>query len=299
LKKSIIRQKAQIMIYLKLMRVKDWIKNLFILIPTFFAGTFTDSSYYPNLILGFLAFSFVASGIYIFNDFKDRKEDREHPEKKYRPIASGKITTKTAIGLMILLFASGITIGYLIDVNLLYVLLIYLVMNILYSSGLKHIAILDVIILSSGFILRVIAGGFISQVPVSQWLVIMIFLLALFLSLAKRRDDLLIFINSNKMTRKSIKDYNIDFLNTMLAILSAIMIVAYIMYTISIDVTDRLQSKFVYATVVYVIAGIMRYLQIVFIQNESGNPTMVLYRDTFIVVTVVGWISHYFVLIYI
>jgi len=286
-------------VYLKLIRAKEWIKNLFIFIPTFFAGTFNDSSYYPHLLLGFFSFCFVASGIYILNDFRDREQDRLHPEKRFRPLASGKVSPGIAIGVMILLLSAGFTIGLLIDVRLFLVLLAYFIMNISYSLGLKHISILDVLILSSGFILRVVAGGVISQVPVSQWLVIMVFLLSLFLSLAKRRDDLLIFMDSNKITRKSIKDYNMEFLNTMLAILSAIIIVAYIMYTISPEITGRLHSKYIYATVVYVIAGMMRYLQIVFIQKESGNPTKILYKDTFIVLTLIGWISHYFVILYI
>jgi len=284
--------------YLKLIRAKEWIKNLFIFIPTFFAGTFNDPSYYPNLILGFFAFSFVASGIYILNDFRDREQDRIHPEKRFRPLASGAVSPGIAIGVMIFVLLTGLTLGFLIDVKLFLVLLVYFFMNLSYSLGLKHISILDVIILSTGFILRVVAGGIISEVPVSQWLVIMVFLLSLFLSLAKRRDDLLIFMDSNKVTRKSIKDYNMEFLNTMLAILSAIIIVAYIMYTISPEITSRLHSKYIYATVVYVIAGMMRYLQIVFIQKESGNPTLVLYKDKFIVFTLVGWISHYFIILY-
>ena len=293
-----MKTKSQMRVYLKLIRAKEWIKNLFIFIPTFFAGTFNDSSYYPNLILGFFSFCFVASAIYILNDFRDRKEDRLHPVKRLRPLASGKVSPEIAVGVMICLLLAGLTIGYIIDVKLLLVLLVYLIMNISYSLGLKHIAILDVLILSSGFILRVIAGGIIAQVFVSQWLVIMVFLLSLFLSLAKRRDDLLIFMDSNKLTRKSIKDYNMEFLNSMLAVLSAIIIVAYIMYTISPDITSQLHSKYIYATVVYVIAGMMRYLQIVFIQKDSGNPTMVLYKDRFIIFTLVGWISHFFIILY-
>jgi decaprenyl-phosphate phosphoribosyltransferase len=294
-----MKMNSQMMVYLKLIRAKEWIKNLFIFIPTFFAGTFNDSSYYPNLILGFFSFCFVASAVYILNDFRDRKEDRLHPEKKFRPLASGQVSPGSAIGVMIFLLITGLTLGVLIDVKLFLVLLVYFIMNISYSLGLKHISILDVLILSTGFILRVVAGGIISQVPVSQWLVIMVFLLSLFLSLAKRRDDLLIYLDSNIITRKSIKDYNLEFLNTMLAIFSAIIIVAYIMYTISPEITSRLHSKYIYATVVYVIAGMMRYLQIVFIQKQSGNPTMVLYKDKFIAITLAGWISHYFVILYI
>lgn len=283
---------------IKLLRVKEWIKNLFIFIPAFFAGTFNDVSRYPYLLFGFLAFSFVASGIYIFNDYRDVKEDRLHPIKKNRPLASGAVSLKLAFNIMWILFIGGLAIGFYLDKKVFMILLIYAVFNLLYSSGLKHVSILDVLILSSGFILRVIAGGVISVVPISQWLIIMVFLLSLFLALAKRRDDLLIFITSNKVTRKSIKEYNMDFLNIMLAMLCAVIIVAYIMYTISPEVTRRLQSEYVYTTVIYVIAGIMRYLQIIYIKEDSGSPTLVLYKDKFIIFTLLGWIIHYFILIY-
>ena len=284
--------------YIKLLRIKEWIKNLFIFIPTFFAGTFIDTSYYFSLILGFLSFSFVASGIYIYNDYKDVEEDRKHPRKKNRPLVSGAVPLNFAFTIMIVLFVTGLAIGFFINPWVLIVLLIYSLFNFLYYLGLKHVSILDVMILSSGFILRIITGGIISQVPISQWLIIMVFLLSLFLALAKRRDDLLIYLESNKVIRKSIKDYNMNFLNTMLAILSAIIIVSYIMYTISPEVTNRLNNNYVYTTVIYVIAGIMRYLQIVFIKEESGSPTLVLYKDKFIIVTLLGWIIHYFIIIY-
>lgn len=286
------------MSYIKLLRVKDWIKNLFIFIPSFFAGTFTDTTQYPSLLLGFLAFSLVASGIYIFNDFKDVQEDRIHPTKRNRPLASGAISLKFAMVFMAVLFLAGFLLGYTLGLKIIIILFVYVLINILYSFGLKHISILDVLILSSGFLLRVIAGGVISQVPISQWLIIMVFLLSLFLALAKRRDDLLIFLDSNKVTRKSIKDYNMDFLNTMLAVLSAIIIVAYIMYTITPEVTQRLNSEYVYTTLIYVIAGIMRYLQIIYIKNDSGSPTLILYKDKFIILTMAGWILHNFVIIY-
>jgi len=284
--------------YIKLLRIKDWIKNLFIFIPPFFAGVFNDTTMYFPLLMGFLAFSFVASGIYIFNDYRDIEDDKIHPRKKLRPIASGKVSLGFAFTLMVVLLVGGLTIGLVIDKYLFVVLCIYMVLNISYSLGLKNISILDVLILSSGFVIRIIAGGIISQVMISDWLVIMVFLLALFLALAKRRDDLLIYIDSNQVTRKSIGGYNLEFLSAMLAILSSVIIVAYIMYTISPNITERLQNEYVYATIIYVIAGIMRYLQIVFIQKKSGSPTSILFSDKFIIITLLGWITHNFIIIY-
>jgi decaprenyl-phosphate phosphoribosyltransferase len=284
--------------YLELLRIKEWIKNLFVYIPVFFAGEFYHSQHHPELFLCFLSFCMIASGIYIFNDYKDKEEDRLHPKKKNRPIAAGTVSLKIAFGIMAVLFAAGFIIGYLLSINVLLILLLYCILNLAYSLGLKHISILDVFILSSGFLFRVIAGGMVAQVPISQWLIIMVFLLALFLALAKRRDDLLIYLDSNKIIRKSVLDYNMDFLNTMLAILGAIIIVSYIMYTITPEVTVRFQHKYVYATVIYVFAGIMRYLQIIYIKKDSGSPTLILYRDKFIIATLFCWILHFFVIIY-
>jgi len=284
--------------YIKLLRIKDWIKNLFIFIPPFFAGVFNDTTMYFPLLMGFLAFSFVASGIYIFNDYRDIEDDKIHPRKKLRQIASGKVSLGFAFTLMVVLLVGGLTIRLVIDKYLFVVLCIYMVLNISYSLGLKNISMLDGLILSSGFVIRIIAGGIISQVMISDWLVIMVFLLALFLALAKRRDDLLIYIDSNQVTRKSIGGYNLEFLSAMLAILSSVIIVAYIMYTISPNITERLQNEYVYATIIYVIAGIMRYLQIVFIQKKSGSPTSILFSDKFIIITLLGWITHNFIIIY-
>ena len=285
--------------YLKLIRIKEWIKNSFIYIPVFFAGEFHSSHYHRELFLFFLSFCFIASGIYIFNDYKDIEEDRLHPKKKLRPLASGSIPIGIAFTIMIALFIVGFLISYLLNKYVLAILVTYFIFNIFYSYGLKHISIVDIFILSSGFLLRVIAGGMIAQVPVSQWLIVMVFLLSLFLALGKRRDDLLIYLQSQNLTRKSVLEYNMDFLNAMLAILSAVLLVSYIMYTITPEVIERFQNRYIYATSIYVFAGIMRYLQIIFMSNGSGSPTTVLYRDKFIIGTLIFWFLHFFVIIYI
>ncbi len=283
---------------LKLLRVREWIKNILIFVPAFFAGILNDTSSYTGLLLTFISFCLVASSIYILNDYRDINEDRLHPEKRNRVLASGAVNVKTALTIMCIIFIAGMLTGYLVKPEILFVLLIYAVMNVMYSFGLKHIAILDVLILSAGFILRVAAGGIVSEVYISHWLIIMVFLLSLFIALAKRRDDLLIFFRSNKVIRKSIDGYNMDFLNIMLAMLGAVTIVAYLMYTISPEVTDRIGSNYVYTTVVYVIAGIMRYLQITYIESKSGSPTLILYRDKFIIITLICWLIHFIILIY-
>jgi 4-hydroxybenzoate polyprenyltransferase len=200
--------------------------------------------------------------------------------------------------LMVLLVITGLGIAFYLSVNFLYVLITYLVINTAYTTGLKHISILDIFMVSSGFILRVYSGGILGEVPISHWLVIMIMLLALFLALAKRRDDIVLSKNGEAL-RKSSRDYNLEFINSCLSIFSGVIIVSYIMYTVSSEVTDRLGTEWLFVTTIFVIAGLMRYLQITFVEQNSGSPSEILLKDRFILFTVLGWIVSFYIIIYI
>lgn len=283
---------------IKLLRVKHWVKNFFLVIPVFFAGELFHINKFTNLLIGFIAFSFMASAIYILNDYKDMEDDKVHPQKQDRPLASGKVTIQTAFLLFSFLIIVAIALAYYLNPAFLGLLLIYLIVNVGYSFGLKNISILDILLVASGFLLRTLAGAVITDVPVSQWLMIMVFLLAVFLALAKRRDDILLNINSGKVIRKSSQHYNLDFANSCLTMLSAVILVAYIMYSISPEVTERLNSEFVYVTSIFVMAGMMRYLQITLVENNSGSPTKILYSDIFIRITLIGWILCFYAIIY-
>ncbi|MGB8192134.1 MAG: decaprenyl-phosphate phosphoribosyltransferase [Chitinophagaceae bacterium] len=285
--------------HIKLLRPKDWAKNLFLFVPSFFAGTL-DISRIGTLTLGFISFSFLASCIYIINDYRDIEDDRKHPTKQKRPLASGKVKKPTAIGVCIALFAASVTIGYFLDPSFqfLFILAIYFMVNFSYSMGLKNIAILDILLLASGFVLRVKAGAIIAQVDTSEWLIIMTYLLALFMAIAKRRDDMLLKLSTGASMRKSMSGYNLDFLNTMLGLFSAIIIVAYIMYTVWDITVLRMKTHRLYYTSVFVMAGLMRYLQITFVAGKSGSPTEILYKDRFIQITLVLWILSFYVILY-
>lgn len=286
--------------YLRLLRIKDWVKNFFLFIPSFFAGVFFESDKLFLLLGGFFSFSFLASSIYIINDYFDIEDDRKHPEKCKRPLASGKVKKTTAIIICIVLVIAGAALGYIIDhsFKFLFIAGIYFFMNLGYCFGLKSVSILDIIILSTGFVLRIKGGGVLAEVPVSEWLVIMTFLLSLFMAIAKRRDDVLLKLSTGQNMRKSIKGYNLDFLNTMLGLFSAIMIVAYIMYTVDPSIVQRLKTHRLYYTSLFVIAGLMRYLQITLVNQESGSPTKILYRDRFIQITIFLWIVSFYVILY-
>jgi decaprenyl-phosphate phosphoribosyltransferase len=283
---------------IRLIRVKQWVKNLFLFIPTFFAGNLFDIPQLKLLLLGVLAFSLAASGVYVINDYQDRELDRIHTRKKTRPIASGEVKEVTAWILMITLAGGGLLLAYYIEHSFFYLLLGYLILNVAYSMGLKNVPILDLFIVASGFLVRIYCGGIIAHVPITHWLSIMIMLLALFIVLAKRRDDLLIQSETGEIVRKASRSYNLEFINSCLTLLSAVVIVAYIMYTVSPEVTQHFRSEYLFSTTVFVIAGIMRYLQITFVEQDSGSPTSILFKDKFLLITVAGWIVSFYIIIY-
>lgn len=292
-----VLKKSILVSLIKLLRPEQWIKNMFMFIPAFFAGTILNFEVFIQVLLGFFAFCFAASGIYIINDYRDIEADRNHPDKCQRPLASGDVLPIQGLVVMVILFAAGLSVALWLNVWFFCIVLIYIALNLGYSFGLKHISILDIMIVASGFLLRTVAGGVVADVPISQWLVIMIFLLALFLALAKRRDDLIIGMQSGKLMRRSVQHYNLDFINACLTMISGIIIVSYLMYTISEEVTNRLGNH-LYFTSIFVIAGLMRYLQIALVENNSGSPTKLLYTDNFTRFTVLGWILSFFVIIY-
>ncbi|MDR3697927.1 decaprenyl-phosphate phosphoribosyltransferase [Mucilaginibacter sp.] len=286
--------------YIKLLRPKDWAKNMFLFIPSFFAGHFFVLQKIEPLLAGFFAFCCMASSIYIINDYRDIENDRKHPVKSKRPLASGKVPARAAIVISVVLVLLGVFLAWLANPDgwFLVILGAYYIMNLAYSFGLKNIAILDMIIVALGFVLRVKGGAVIANVETSSWLIIMTFLLALFMAIGKRRDDVLLQDSSGASMRKSLSGYNLSFLDTMLGLFSAIIIVAYINYTVAPDSILRLGTYRLYYTSIFVIAGIMRYLQVVFVKKDSGSPTDILYKDRFIQVTIVLWIACFFTILY-
>lgn len=283
---------------IKLIRPHQYIKNTFIFLPLFFASRITDTALLFNSFIAFCAFSIVASAIYTLNDYHDIAVDRLHPEKKNRPLASGAITRPQALIIMVLLFVMGMTLMALVSPVAALILLVYVAMNIAYSFYLKHVAILDIVIIAAGFVLRLFVGSAVTGVNLSMWIVIMTFLLALFMALAKRRDDVLIYLDTGVKTRKIIDGYNLQFLDIAMAIMASVVIVAYIIYTTSAEVMERVQSEYLYLTALFVIIGIMRYMQITFVQKGSGSPTRIILQDRFTQLNVLGWIATFAWMLY-
>jgi decaprenyl-phosphate phosphoribosyltransferase len=284
---------------LRLIRVGHWIKNGFLFVPLFFAGEIVNTDKVILVTWGFLGFCFAASAVYVLNDLMDLAADRLHPEKSKRPLASGEVNTTAGWSLLALLALAASFIAYVVhQIDFSWLLGSYFLLNVFYSLGLKKIPILEMLMVSSGFVIRTVAGGFLAGVEVSQWMMMMIFLLALFLSIAKRRDDVLLSGNKGLSIRKVIESYTLEYINALLVMVSGVIIVAYLMYVISPEVISRFHSKYLYVTSIFVIAGIMRYLQITLVENKAGSPTKVLYQDNFIRWSVFLWIVTFYFIIY-
>lgn len=282
---------------IKLCRVHQWVKNGFIFLPAFFGQALNANSAVP-MLLGFLCFSFLASAVYIFNDIIDAPVDRLHNEKKSRPIAAGKVSVGTAYGLAAVLLTSSLIGAFFIDQLFLAACIVYLIQNILYSAWLKKFALIDITIISLGFLIRLFVGGVIADVPISNWMYIMAFLLAMLLALGKRRDDLLILKNEGTEVRKAVRGYSLEFVNIISVMLSAITVVAYIMYTLSPEVIARVGNSHVFVTSLFVFLGVLRYLQLALVYENTGSPTLILLKDNPTRLIVLAWLLTFGYLLY-
>lgn len=287
---------------LKLIRPKQWLKNTFVFFPMFFGGSLLDTSDIIASIITFVAFCLSASSIYCFNDVVDVEADRRHPVKCHRPVASGAISMRVAYLLMASLFAASLAVASLLDSLWLTVggiLTFYWLLNIAYCAKLKDYAIIDVCIIAFGFVLRILAGGAATEVTVSHWLVLMTFLLTLFLSFAKRRDDVLRMNATGEAPRKNTIRYNLTFINEAITITGSVTLVCYIMYTVSAEVTSNFNTNHLYLTSIFVLVGLLRYIQIAVVDQKSGDPTKAILSDRFLQLVVVAWGLTFLTLIYI
>jgi decaprenyl-phosphate phosphoribosyltransferase len=290
----------KIELYLKLLRVHQWVKNLFIFLPPFFALKLKSEFVLEKGIIAFFAFSMIASATYIFNDMLDINADMLHPTKCKRPLASKEVSFIEGIILIavLLLLSSYLFVFVIKNPVATFIATFYLLQNILYTIKLKHIAILDVVIISIGFVLRILLGGAVTNTQLSHWIILMTFVFALFLALAKRRDDVINFIQTGNESRKNVQGYNLEFLNVSITVIAAVVVVCYIMYCTSSEVIARF-GDYVYLTSFFVILGILKYLQLTFVQLISGNPTLVLLKNRYLQLIILGWILSFVAIIYI
>ena len=286
----------------RVIRPQQWIKNVFVLVPLFFGGSLLDTTDIIAAVTAAMAFCFISSSIYCLNDIIDVEDDRRHPTKCHRPIAAGKISVAQAavmMALMVALSFGSVALlgGYALGVGV--VVGLYLLMNVAYCLVLKRYAILDVCTIAFGFVLRLFAGGIATGIGLSNWIVLMTFLLTLFLSFAKRRDDVLKMNQTGHAPRKNTSRYNLDFINQAITITATVTLVCYVMYTVSPEVEQRIGTRYLYLTTVFVIIGILRYLQLTLVDNKSGDPTKAMLHDRVLQAVVLLWFLAFLLIIYI
>lgn len=287
----------------RLIRPQQWIKNGFVFLPIFFGRSLFDAQVWVDAVITFLAFCAISSAVYCMNDIRDVESDRCHPRKCKRPVAAGEVSVPQAwITFAILVLVSSGLAWFCLErvagLCVCLILLTYLVINIAYTLGLKNVSILDVFIISLGFVLRLAAGGVAENISLTPWIVLMTFLLTLFLAFAKRRDDVILLEQSGQLPRASVKNYNLQFMDATLGILASVTIVCYIMFCVSPEVVTRIGSDYVYVSSIFVIAGILRYLQIAIVNKGSGSPTEALIHDRFLLICIVLWVVFFFLILY-
>ena len=282
-------------------RPTHWIKNLFVFLPVFFGGGLLNTTDAIAATLTFLSFSLAASAIYCLNDIIDINADRAHPVKCKRPIASGAITIPQAYGMMALSMLVSIVLMFLLpegQAKTIFVIVAYFIINMAYCLRLKEYAIIDVCIIATGFVLRILAGGYATGVQLSKWIVLMTFLLTLFLAFAKRRDDVLRMNSTGQAPRKNTSRYNLTFINQAITITAGVMLVCYVMYTVSPEIILQFGTDKLYLTSILVILAILRYLQISFVDEKSGDPVKVALSDRATQLILLAWIFSFLVIIY-
>ncbi|MDQ1097131.1 MULTISPECIES: decaprenyl-phosphate phosphoribosyltransferase [Chryseobacterium] len=289
--------------YVKLLRMEQWVKNLFVFVPLFFSGNITNIDLLAKSIVAFVIFSLTASVVYILNDYNDIEADRKHPEKRRRPLASGAISKKQAVAILIgllVLNSMAIFIAQMYFHQNLWkftvIIGFYFVMNIAYTFRLKHVAIVDISIIAVGFVLRVLSGGYITGIKTSQWAILLTFVLALVLAIGKRRGELINAQVSGK-TRRALDGYNVQFADITLSISITLAIVCYLMFTLSPEVQMRFHER-VFYTVIFVVFAFLRYLQQTLVYNRTESPTKIVYRDRYIQVTLLLWVAAFLIQIY-
>lgn len=289
--------------YLKLIRVEQWVKNLFVFAPLFFSGNITNPILFYKSIFAFIIFSLTASSIYIVNDYFDIESDKKHPEKKNRSLASGavsKTNAKLLFGFLVLISISSVFIAnYIFSTNFWkfgVIIGFYFVMNLFYTFRLKQVAIVDICIIALGFVLRVLAGGYATGIYISQWAILLTFVLALVLAIGKRRGELINAQISGK-TRKALDGYNVQFADIALSISVTLAIICYLMFTLSPEIQKKFHSR-VFYTVIFVVFAFLRYLQQTLVYNKTESPTKIVYKDRYIQVTIVLWVIVFLLQIY-
>ena len=284
--------------YIELIRVNNWVKNLFILLPLFFSGELFDSIKFLKIFYSIIGFSLVTSFVYIINDIFDMEFDKIHSEKKYRPIPAGKISITQSLIIGAFSLSLGLIVLWTISFNSFLLTIVYILLNILYSVILKQLPIVDFIIVALGFVIRILIGGDIGNIALTQWMIVMVFLLSLFIAVTKRRDDVYEYELKKKINRKVVLKYTVEYMDKIITIISSTLLVSYLLFITSESVISRYPSKYLIVSFLFVLIAVFRYNQITYVENKSGSPVKIFFNDRFLQITLLLWVLTFFLVIY-
>lgn len=283
--------------YLKLLRISHWIKNIFVFVPIMFSQHLFDWFYLSDVLLAFVAFSFTSSMVYIFNDLIDVEFDKLHPVKKYRPVASGSIKPSQAKILIVVLFVIIISLLSQLNREFIYVLSGYILINFFYSIKLKNLIIVDLFCIASGFMLRVLAGAFVADIYVSNWLILTTIFLAMFLAIMKRRSEFIAYEGDNS-TRIVLKDYSEKFIDQISAISAGGLIICYALYSVSERTITQFDTEMFVFTTIFIVFGVFRYMFLVIKKSKGENPTEIMLTDFPMIINTILYIFVIIAIIY-
>ncbi len=274
------------------------LKNGVVFAALVFAKKLTDGTSVLTVLGAFAIFAALSAAVYLFNDVRDAEQDRRHPEKKNRPVASGELPAGVALIAAAVLCIAALVCAFLISRPFGVVAAVYLAANAAYSLYLKHVVIIDVMIVSFGFLLRVVGGGVAISVPISGWLIICTLLLALFLGFSKRRHEISTLGEDAEGHRKILTEYSPYFLDQVIGVVTSATLVAYMLYTMDAGVHAKLGTVYLPLTIPFVLYGIFRYLYLVHLKEKGGDPARVLVRDLPLFVNVALWVLTVYAVLY-
>lgn len=281
-----------------LLRIRQWNKNLFVCAPLIFSGGLFKHAAFMQVFFGFLLFSIASSSIYIFNDIQDIECDRRHPLKKYRPLPTGEVAPRTAIIISGFLCLLSLTVSFFADSRFCSIVMIYLIINVLYSLFFKRVVIIDVMVIAAGFVLRVLAGAAIAHVTPSDWLIACTTLLALLLGFGKRRSEYALYPETGNRHRRVLKHYRPLLLDTLISAVTAATVISYVLYTFSDETVRHVGTSNLVWTVPLVLYGIYRYIHLVYREQGGGDPAEMVVKDKPLFLSIVLWGASCISLIY-
>lgn len=293
-----IRKQGMVRLILTAMRPHQWVKNLFIFAPLLFGRKLADLTAIGNSLLAFSVFCLLASALYIFNDWIDAEEDRSHPEKCDRPISSGLLPVPLALFAAVILAVTAFGLTSIIGLNFFLISALYVILTLSYCLALKRMIVLDAMTISTGFVIRIVGGAIAISVMPSHWLIMCAFLLALFLTFTKRRQELLTLSNHAGEHRKVLEEYSVEYLGQVNNILIGASIVCYALYTVAPETLAKFNTDGLIYGTGFVIYGMFRYMILIQKPSNGGNPSKMLLQDRPLQLTVIGWVIYNAIMIY-